>query len=297
MIPIVFASDHNFIIPSCVTLHSLLTTRDNENVAYDIIVIIDPDVNEEDKKILTKQVSTDSSDSKIRFIEIGDIFEKGFEIRDISRACYNRLMIPWLLPEYDKVIYSDVDIIFKEDISEVYKFDLKDSLVAGVGGNVWKKGLINKYIKKIKADPDEYINSGFLLINCSLQREEGLQDKYLEYSKRKFIYQDQDIINLVCKGRIAKLPEEYNVKPIDSYDSKRKRVKAIHFIGLKPWQYFTYAWNDWWDCFNSSIVYDSSLNRKISGLILNPTSRIKFMLKALKQKLKFIKQYITFRQF
>ena len=56
-------------------------------------------------------------------------------------------------------------------------------------------GAVNKYMNKIGADAVNYINSGFLLINAKKQREENLKDRYLELSKKKFIYQDQDIIN------------------------------------------------------------------------------------------------------
>lgn len=198
-LPIVFSTDHNYVMPTCVTIHSLLTTS-KPGISFDINIIIDPDVTEKDKEVLTLQISKDNKGSSINFIEIGDTFNKGFEIRDISRACYNRLMIPWLLPQYDKVVYSDVDIIFTGDISSLYNIDLGESLVAGVGGKTWTKGIICKYLKKIGAPTESYINSGFLLINSSLQRKEGLKEKYLDLSKRKFIYQDQDIINIVCKG-------------------------------------------------------------------------------------------------
>lgn len=286
-IPIVFSTDHNFVMPTGVTIHSLLKHANPENT-FEINVIIDSDVTEEDKDSLKKQVGKDCPDSCINFINIGDTFEKGYEIRGISRACYNRLLIPWLFPQYDKVIYSDVDIIFRVDISPVFSFDLEPYLVAGIGGEVWNKGLIKKYLEKIGADSSEYINSGFLLINSKKQRQQNLKEKYIELSQKKFLYQDQDIINLVCKGKIGHLPKVYNLKPVDIYQYEPGQIKVVHFIGLKPWNSFTYGWRYWWNEYEESCFYDAGLEKKVSGRILRWNEELKKIVKTSRQKIKFL---------
>lgn len=293
LIPIVFSTDHNFVEPTCVTIHSLLTTKRPE-IEYTINVIINNDVTNKDRDLLTKQVKLDSPGSLINFIEIGEAFKDGFEIRDISTACYNRLMIPWLLLQYDKIIYSDVDIIFKNDISEVYDINLEGKLLAGCGGEVWNKGMVGKYLKKIDTTPEEYVNSGFLVINSKLQRESGLKSKYLELSQRKFLYQDQDILNIVCKGKIVHIPKIYNLKPVDAYSIPPENVKVIHYVGLKPWDYFTYRWCDWWAVYQDSIIFDPKRNKDVSSRILSLNSEIKKRKKVLYQKMKFIKEYLRY---
>lgn len=294
MIPIVFSTDHNFVMPTAVTIHSLLKTK-KEGIRYDINLLVNNDVTEEDKETLRKQVKADCVDSRINFIEVGDAFKDGFEIRDISTACYNRLMIPWLLPQYDKVIYSDVDIIFKNDISDVFNIDLKDNLLAGCGGEVWKKGLIKKYLIKIGTNPEEYVNSGFLIINSKLNRESGLKKTYLELSQRHFLYQDQDILNIVCRGKISHIPSTYNMKPVDVYDYPLEEVKAIHYIGLKPWDHFTYCWCDWWEMYRESVVFDSLRNKKVSTKILNWKTELRKKKKVVLQKGKFLKEYLLYK--
>lgn len=296
IIPIVFATDHNFVMPTCVTIHSLLASSDPGS-EYAINVIIDPDVSEKDKEMMKSQVGNDSKTSTINFIEIGNTFLDGYEIRDISKACYNRLMIPWLLPQYEKVIYSDVDIIFKGDLSQLFEENenKEDFWVAGVGGEVWKNGLIKKYLDKIGADPEEYINSGFLIINAKKQREERLKEKYLDYSKKKFLYQDQDIINLVCKSHIEHLPHSYNIKPLDYYNYKTGEAKVIHYIGFKPWNHFTYSWVEWWKAYEESVVFDPNFNKKISSEILKWNKGIANKQKAFQQKFKFLRRYLMFK--
>ena len=296
VIPVVFATDRNFVMPTCVTIHSLLTSSHRET-EYAINVITDPDVTEQDKDLMRKQISEDSKISSINFVAIGDIFAKGYEIRDISKACYSRLMIPWLLPQYDKVIYSDVDIIFKGDLSQLFEQNAQkeDFWVAGVNGEVWKKGLIKKYLLKIGANPEEYINSGFLIINAKKQREEDLKEQYLEFSKKKFLYQDQDIINLVCKSHIEHLPTTYNIKPSDYYKYSPDEAKVIHYIGFKPWEHFTYSWVEWWKAYGESIVFDPEFNKKISTGILKWNKEIANKQKALQQKFNFLRRYLMFK--
>lgn len=289
--PIVFSMDHNYVMPTCVAIHSLLINTEEETI-FDIYVIIDPNVNDTDKDLLRHQVKKDHPLSEINFLEIGDTFESGYEIREISRACYNRLMIPWLLPQYDKIVYSDVDVIFRNSITDVFDIDITDYFVAGVGGMVWTKGIVNKYLKKIGADYDNYINSGFLLINASLQREEQLKGKYLELSKKKFIYQDQDIINLVCKGRIKKLPGTYNVSPSEAYLLPAEEVKMIHYFGFKPWTHFTYSWDLWWDSYRTAMVFNGEYAKKISERILKWDAVLTTKKKEIHQKIRFLQLYL-----
>lgn len=283
MIPIVFSTDHNFVMPTGVTILSLLEA-DPEN-GYAINVIIGNDVTREDKAILKRQVEKASDKSTINFVEIGDTFDKGFEIRGISKACYSRLMIPWLFPQYDKIIYSDVDVIFKGGLRELYDINLGDNLVGGVGGNVYKKGRVKKYLHKLNLNPNDYINSGFLLINSRLQRELNLQEPYINLAGKQFLYQDQDIINIICKDRIKRIPDEYNVRPSHFVKFSQNSVKMIHYIGMKPWDYFTYCWTFWWEVYQRSIFYDPKYAHKISEKILNPAERIIIMRKYVKSKL------------
>lgn len=288
-IPIVFSTDHNFVMPTGVTIHSLLRWKKPE-VNYDIFILTNPDVTDKDKESLENQVKNDDHNSKISFIDIGDTFKGGYEIRDISKACYNRLMIPWLLPQYDKIIYSDVDIIFKGDLSDVYDTDMKDYLVAGVGGEVWEKWIFKRYLQKIGVKSKEYINSGFLLINSALQRDKNLKEEYLQLSKKEFLYQDQDIINLVCKGHISHLPESYNIKPSDIYNFPLKEIKVIHYKGIKPWHGFTFGWEEWWQSYNDSLFYNPKFAKSASTRILKWNHIIHQEIKANCQKAHFVRK-------
>lgn len=285
MIPIVFSTDHNYVMPAAVTICSLLESAQNE--CYDIYILSGESVTNDDKELLARQVKTKSPNSNISFIDMGNYFKDGFEIRGISRACYYRLMIPWILPHLDKVVYSDVDVIFKCPLKPLFDTDIEGKFVAGaltIKENRWKE--MEKYFSKIGADYKEYINSGMLVINSRLQREFELDKVYREYSSRKYLYQDQDIINIVCKGKIAHFNWRYNLNP-ESFGTSKELVDdvIIHYAGGKPWNEFTFAWVEWWRVFMLSVCADAKFYHEISAKILNKKYQLKLMLKKSRQKL------------
>lgn len=288
-IPIVFSTDHNFVLQTGVCLYSLMDSAVTSE--YDIYVIFNNDVTDEDKALLCKQVNRFEGHS-IEFIEIGDTFEGAFEIRNVSIASYSRLLIPWLLHQYDSVIYSDVDIIFKTDLEEVYRdgmpTDFLIAAVVAVGFTIDHEA--RRYAEKIGITPEKYINAGFLVINSKLFRDENLNERLLDEARKSYTFQDQDILNIVCKNRIHYLPAQYNLTPwfYRLYKSDNEVFKkfynyedaqkiwlsyngcVIHYAGAKPWNKFTYAWRAWWDAYRASIFYDPKFEQKVSREILNP---------------------------
>lgn len=286
MIPIVFSTDHNYVMPAGVTISSLL--HNSPDTTYDIYILIGNDVTDEDKAKLTEQVETASAASRITFLEMGDSFKGGYEIRDITKACYYRLLIPWLIPHHDKIIYCDVDIIFKTSLDELYSIDLGNNYVAGAYTSTkdsWKT--MEKYLTKIGLDYKDYINSGVLVINSKKQREMGLDKAYEKYSRKKFLYQDQDIINIVCKGHVGHFDRRFNLKPsVYATEPDLLENVVLHYAGDKPWESFSYAWSEWWEAYNRSIFRDSELYHKISARILSPMQQLKRMKKKSVDKVK-----------
>ena len=288
MIPVVFSTDHNYVMPTGITICSLLLNRRNNS--YHIYVLISSDVTEEDKFKLESQVYELDKNSKISFLEMGSLFQSGYEIREISTACYYRLMIPWLIPHEDKIIYCDVDVIFQTDLTDIYGIDLKDSYVAGGLPNTkdgWKQ--FDKYFKKIGLDYKKYINSGILVINSKLQRENNLREEYSKLAEQRFLYQDQDIINIVCKDKISYFNKRFNLFPSHyATESDLCDNVIIHYAGDKPWKSFTYAWAEWWKVYEKSIFFDGKFYHDVAHNILNPKEQVKLIIKKGKAKLQQI---------
>lgn len=300
ILPVVFSSDHNFIMPTGVAIFSMLEA--NTESTFDIFILQSADVTDEDRKCLSDMVRAFSS--KITFLNPGNYFSKSFEIRGISNACYFRLLIPWLIPQYDRVIYLDGDIVVKSDLRPLINLSAKEEkLVYGVRTPGFTlDSEYGQHINSLGLDNHKYINSGILVYNSKLIRKLNLKDRILSYTDKQFLFQDQDIINIVCKGNIGWLPLKYNSAPSLCNVAPEKLLEAnittaeefeealispaiIHYAGPKPWKTFTYHWYDWWTAYSRSPFYDIEFATAMTKNTMHPQYTVKQLLKKLLKKL------------
>lgn len=259
MIPIFFATDHNFAVPTCVAIASLLRSAPGE--AHSLHIMVDNDVTPEDIEMFETQVKVLSPASTLAFTNLGDEFNEAHTNERFSKTTYFRLSIPWLFPQYDKVIYADADLIFNIGLREIYdNFNLSELYVAGVNKPKYQTGHIAKSIKSLHLDPGKYINAGFLLINCALWRRDNLWEKFQPYLKPGFPSFDQRIINLTCQNRIGYLPEYYNLDPAEYVNDPTPNY-ILHYVDEKPWKTFSWEWECWWDAYRLSACFDKDFYR------------------------------------
>lgn len=271
IIPIVFCFDDNLLIPAGVCLTSLMKHA-NPNTFYDIFIIHSENENYPNSGYLEK-LKKIYQNFNITYRSIGSTFNTAFEIRGITIAAYYRLLIPELIPEYQKIMYHDVDIIFRDDLTEIFEeTDLGNYFLAGVQ---WTEA-INKEVKSdiinLGLIPKNYILSGNLIINSEYMRQEKIVDSFkYEVANSKYKYQDQDIINIVCKDKIKNLPPKFcmtidafriatfNLKQDFFSDSQLKEaylLGTIHYNGPKPWNSYCPNFDIWWEYYRNSIFFD-----------------------------------------
>jgi len=122
-IPVVFAFNADYALPASVAIQSLLASKRPETT-YEIIVL-----HAGLPSCLRKKLETVVP---IRWIEVDTArfahFPKGWG----GTETWLRLILADLLPEYDKMIWSDVDVLFCDDLSDVFSTSLGDSEWAGV---------------------------------------------------------------------------------------------------------------------------------------------------------------------
>ena len=270
-IPIVLTFGDNLSLPAAVCISSLMQSA-NSNTCYDIIVLYS---GQEPKIEGLEKLYEAYKGMRIQFRNIGDAFSDAYEIRGITKTAYYRLLAADAIPEYDKVIYADVDTIFRMDLSEVYDCDLQDNYVGAVsafGLNTSEDG--QKYIKSLGLVPRNYYVSGFLLMDLAKMRIDDITRRFVEKSNVKYKYQDQDILNLVCKGKIMTLSSAYHLgvsafealsmrlPTVDndllsiSFDSDPLIMSNIHYNGVKPWKDWCPNMDQWWECYRKSPIYD-----------------------------------------
>ena len=213
--------------------------------------------------ILCNKISNDSKDyiKSLKKIKNFSIDFLDINIKDfidfprigphISNTGYFRYKIAELCHNISKIIYLDCDVIVKQSLTELFETDIGDYYLAGVedvGYYYWREKN-PKFIYKNCF----YINTGVLLINLEVWRQNNLYNKLVDFTIKeadKIEIGDQDVINAVCKGKIKELDYKWNVQ--DSFYRKKpercynpncskiieasKNPAIIHYTNIKkPW--------------------------------------------------------------
>lgn len=271
MIPVVFAFDNNLAMPAAVCLYSLFANAGPET-RYQVY-ILHRKGNNLDVSYVDK-VFSEYPYHELKLIEVDGTFDNGFKIRGITTPAYYRLLIPSLIPEHDKVIYSDVDVIFRDDLTDIYNTDLGNSLYGGVNATVSLDKDLNEYYIKFGLDTSKIIYSGNLIINSrEFRANPQLMRKLLETAQNDYKFQDMDAINLVCRDYISYLDPEFclttyiyshfiqNPTALDSFWGRKQVLKAldkgiVHYNGQKPWKGWCLNFDIWWEYYRKSPIFD-----------------------------------------
>ena len=270
-IPIAFAFDNNLSFPACVCLSSLMMHA-KPDTFYDIF-ILHSEKEELQKENLNKLPSF-YPNCRITYIRVGDTFNDGYEIRGITKATYYRLLIPQLITQYDKIIYADVDVIFRSDLTEVYNTDIENNYVAAT----YDLGMIlsqdgQKHIKRLGlTNSQQYLQAGFIILNSKKIREDLLLDKFTILYKNNYKFQDQDILNITCQNAHKLLPFKYNMTDYVNYYIYHNHsyfkhytqeeiddalnTGTIHYNGHKPWKKYCVNFDIWWEYYRKSPYFD-----------------------------------------
>ncbi|HEX7484262.1 MAG TPA: glycosyltransferase family 8 protein [Candidatus Saccharimonadales bacterium] len=266
-INIAMCFDDGYVFPSKIALYSLF--RNNPHHEIHVYVIHSELSSEcqrelkeltdffENKKLIFKKIS----DKKIR-----DKFSETLVIDYISIATYYRYVLADELPDIEKILYIDGDILFNADIMPIWQTSLGDNLFAAVQDN-WVMNEQKEHLRDIGFNDatDKYFNAGFLLMNLKQIRKHGITKHLFDITqgdeyKGRLTLQDQDALNIVCKGKIKKLPQKYQYMSYDFYRDSHSfnDVIAAHYTGpTKPWKhreassrsdiYFLQIYNDYMD--------------------------------------------------
>lgn len=176
---------------------------------------------------------------------------RGFAGNDAfpSTAQFHRLFVDAVLPaEIDRVLYLDVDTLVCSDLAPLYDTDLEGAIIAAVED-------LDAHSSAVRLGLPSgapYFNSGVLLIDRRRWSQFGVADRVREYlhlhaaAPDRWLYPDQDALNVVLADRWRALPPRWNVyacyrlhRPVDLSEERRSALRdpgIIHFTGPeKPW--------------------------------------------------------------
>lgn len=275
-IPIIFAIDNNVVMPCGVTITSLLKNA-KADTFYDIYILC----NQSKLDVIGRKELNDAfvncGRCSITFVDVSS--SEAFKETDwkttghLTTAAFYRLIIPLLFPQFDRILYADVDMIFQQDLSELFGNSLQQQeLIAAVldlaidDKFYFQSDLPSRIGKSVK----DYFNSGFMVMNLNLMREENIVKEFNRHAKVKYDQNDQDVLNVVCNGRVQVLPSMYNFQlnhfsnymwrrsSTDIYFGELFKYATLHYTGkLKPWNSLECVASDtWWHYYKMSPFYD-----------------------------------------
>ena len=235
-VPVVFCFDANFAPYAAVASFSLARSAQNPLKIYWVVV------SQGMEKISFLRDHLKKHGVEVSIVIAGANPFAHWKTKDhVNTAANLRLLVPALIPEA-KVIYLDCDTLVLADLAPLHETDMKGFPIAGVIDPDGPK------FNKILRNGAEYINSGMLLMNLDLMRQEDFQKNCADIYARHpdaVLYPDQCVINKYAEDRKVFLDPKWNrliwaqLKDRDVWQQAiaAGNSKILHFIGfVKPWE-------------------------------------------------------------
>ena len=163
-------------------------------------------------------------------------------------------------------------MIFQQDLTEIYGNSLSDGewIAAALDLAIDEYRFKAAFPEKIGKTADDYFNAGFLIMNLKAMRENHIVDLCREHLDKKYDQNDQDILNIVCKGHTQFLPTLFNfqMNHFSNYMWRRKKTDirfdrlfksgTLHYtFRNKPWNSLDcVAYDTWWHYYKMSPFFD-----------------------------------------
>ena len=249
-IPIFTATDDNYVPFVAVTLESMLANA-SKDYKY-TIKILTTSVSDEN---IAKIKKYENEDVSIEFVDLKKVLEEvGLRLHTCiyyTQTTYYRLFISSMYPQYDKVLYIDCDVVVTGDISKLYNINIGNNLVGATTDQfVMSLPKIQPYMTKCLGldNVSDYFNAGVLIMNLDQFRKQKFEEKFVDLlAKYKFVVQDQDYLNVLCKDQVHYINGSWDVMPCEEKFALNK-CNLIHYnLIWKPWHAETPYGDIFWE--------------------------------------------------
>ena len=185
-IPLMFCFDNNYVIPAAVAFYSLLEHANREY--YYKLYILHTDISLRNQEKLKENVKEFSDFSELIFVDMENKFQdlwvtistKGH----FSKEVMYKILVANIFPIYDKIIVSDVDVVFLNDISESF-FEIdasEDYYLAGtkiIGKMKWYMDQYLQWFSKEEVERLSGFCGGYIVFNLKKLREDHMEEKFI----------------------------------------------------------------------------------------------------------------------
>ena len=147
-----------------------------------------------------------------------------------------RAVLSEIFPDLDKILSLDIDTIVLGDITSLWELPLDNYYFAAVEEPTSRKGGTNKKDPIFYENQNEYYNVGVTLYNLKKLRDGTTMKGVKLLNERAWYSVEQDTFNIVCGGKILKIPSDYNV--CNYWTAPTVNPLIAHFAGdpLDQWR-------------------------------------------------------------
>jgi len=279
-IPVVHCFNNNYTIPASVAIVSMLINADKSYLYK--IHILHSDITAKHQAKLAEIVKP-FNNAQIEFLymesEQYKMFDNIMTQRDegfyYTKETFYRFFIPTLFPDYNKIFYADVDVVWTGDIAKVFNdFDINKGYYLSMREHGYFPSL-DVTLTRTPLYTKEELNvvlkfcAGNIVYNAKKMREDNILDRLIKHTTenaKKLFLLDQDVLNIVCQDKIhammpscgvfpfeieafenGELPFNYQTNLTELIDGFENPVQ-IHFGShIKPWNNFCKLSEIWYE--------------------------------------------------
>jgi len=203
----------------------------------------------------------------------------------ITPSTFDRLLLPDLLPELDRIVYLDIDTRPLADIAELYDWELDgDPLAArsAVARHV-VSGFAEIYrsVRALSDRPDDahelvrrshtrhrydftHFNAGVLVLDLARMRTDGFCAQVIGGVER-YALNDQQALNWYAGPHRAVLPPAWNARPTQEVVTE---PWLIHWAGVqKPWNREYVLLREYWQRYEADLSARAGLAGEIRDVV------------------------------
>jgi len=246
------AVEGDYVPHSAAMLHSVIAN--SGGLGVHVHYLHGPDFSRQSGTLLREML--EDLGAGISFFEIDDERVAGLPTKGFTgKATWYRIFLPELLPDVERVLYLDSDLIAMDSLVPLWETDVTGCYLAAVT-NVFQHNHLHRPAGLGLSGPAAYFNAGVILMNLDLLRRERQTEALLAYATEnadRLEWRDQDTLNVVLGKRrlhlhprwnamtaVLDFPQAKDVFGPEAVEEARATPAIRHFEGPeqnKPWHY------------------------------------------------------------
>lgn len=266
MYHIALITDSDYVMTTSVCVQSIVM----HTVDVEVIVHICTLGLSDSESRMLENLSSDKVQVKIEHFDEADFQDRFGLVRQKTHVTPTALLkfeLPFYFEDLNELLYLDGDLVVKDSLVDLLNIELGNNLLACSWELMPYFNFKRDHFGRSKKD--FYFNSGVMLMNLRMMREDRIADLLWDtkLSCSTSILMDQDVFNTVCGSRTIHLPLKWNYRTLfhgkqyialinevtgtnyKTSDEIEQDVAIIHYAGetLKPWHYKTAPLRRYWD--------------------------------------------------